>query len=223
MTRTDWLELRPSFSFEHHYDPANVSFGLLLAFNEISLAAGSGFEAHMHRDTEIVTWVLSGTLLHADSAGSSGEVRPGQVQRLSAGRGVEHTERASADAPVRFLQIWLLPAERGGEPAYSQLDIGTALVGGGWVTAASGSGDGVALRQPAAALHVARLGAGARAPLPAGAYVHLFVASGAVQVDGVGRLDAGDAARLRAVEGGTVQAGDAGAEVLAWAMQASLL
>ncbi|NHC44992.1 pirin family protein [Motilibacter sp. K478] len=211
--------MRSSFSFEHHYDPANISFGLLLAVNEVSLAPGTGFDTHAHRDVEVVTWVLSGTLLHSDSAGHSGAVRPGQVQRMGAGRGVEHTERAPAAEPVRFLQMWLRPAEHGTEPEYSQRDVGDALGGGGWVTVASGTGQGVPLAQPAAALHVARLPAGGRVPLPAAPYLHLFVARGDVQVEGVGKLSAGDAARLREVEDGTLCATGA-AEVLAWEMSA---
>src|SRR5215469_16291875 len=98
-----------AFSFSAHYDPANVSFGALLACNEELLAPGAGFAAHRHRDTEILTWVLEGALAHSDDKGHEAVVRPGQLQYLSAGSGVSHSEvnAVAAGEPVRFLQFWL--------------------------------------------------------------------------------------------------------------------
>ena len=111
------VSTRHAFSFAGHYDPGNTHFGSLLACNEESLSAGSGYRPHRHRDTEILTWVVEGTLRHRDDQGRTALVRPGQVQHLSAGSGAIHTEDAP-DEPVRFLQFWLQPADFGTAPGY---------------------------------------------------------------------------------------------------------
>src|SRR3954470_24533144 len=104
-TRAGWLDSEHSFSFGHHYDPANTHFGLLLVSNDDVVAAGTGFETHPHRDMEIVTWVLDGQLVHQDSGGHSGVIYPGLAQRMSAGTGILHSEKNDAwrlvpDAPT---------------------------------------------------------------------------------------------------------------------------
>jgi len=96
LTRTDWSETQHSFSFGEHYDPSNVSFGQLLVNNDDLVRAGSGYADHPHRDTEIITWVLSGSLVHQDSRGNSGLIYPGLAQRMSAGSGIVHSERNDA-------------------------------------------------------------------------------------------------------------------------------
>ena len=106
-TKTDWLDSRHSFSFGSHYDPDNTHHGLLLVSNDDRVRAGTGFGTHGHKDMEIVTWVLSGRLEHDDSAGNHGELYPGLAQRMSAGRGIRHSENnPSPHEDVHFIQMW---------------------------------------------------------------------------------------------------------------------
>jgi redox-sensitive bicupin YhaK (pirin superfamily) len=217
VTATDWLESRHSFSYGAHYDPANVGFGLLLAHNDDVLQPGAGFSPHPHRGVDIVTWVVAGALSHADDTGREGVVTPGVVQVLSAGRGVRHSEVNAGDGVARYVQMWVSSDDEG-EPRYSNA-AAPAGVGGFNVVAAGGSDDApLRLRQPAAKLLAATLAHGRETSLPAARFVHLFVAAGAVLLDGVPLL-AGDAARV--TDGGSppVTATD-DAQLLAWAMDA---
>ena len=118
-TQTDRVTSRHSFSFGPHYDPGNVGHAVLVAHNDDVVAPGRGYDTHPHRDTEIVTWVLEGSLVHEDSHGHSGVAHPGTVQRLSAGRGIRHSEtNPDPEVPVHFVQMWVLPDEPGLEPGY---------------------------------------------------------------------------------------------------------
>jgi redox-sensitive bicupin YhaK (pirin superfamily) len=223
-TGLEWLDSRHSFSFGPHYDAANTHFGLLVVSNDDVVAPGAGFESHPHRDMEIVTWVLAGALAHEDSAGHRGVVRPGLVQHMSAGTGVVHAEmNADPDEPVRFVQMWVLPERIDLEPSYSQADVSAALGRGGLTVVASGRPHpgAVRLHQPAATLHAGRLRAGERVTVPDAAYVHLYVARGAIDLDGADRLTEGDAARLTGA-GEVALAAAADAEVLVWEMAAAV-
>ena len=229
VTRTHGRETRHSFSFGPHYDAANTSFGLLVACNEDRLQPGAGYGLHPHRDLEIVTWVLSGSLLHEDDSGGRSVLRPGAVQRMTAGRGVVHSETHDASRlgggppsgePVHLVQTWLVPDRAGLDPSYAQGEV--ALETGRLLPLASGRpGQDAAVRlaQRDATLHAARLDPGDAVQLPAAPYVHLLVTRGSVELVGAARLGQGDEARCLAA--GPLRVTAAGpAEVLVWEMHA---
>jgi hypothetical protein len=118
--RAGWLDARWHFSFGQYYDPQNLHFGPLRVFNDDLIDRESGFPMHPHRDMEIVTLVQGGVLTHYDSTGNHGEIRPGEVQKMSAGTGIQHSEYNYGQEPVRLQQIWFLPAKNGIRPGYAQ-------------------------------------------------------------------------------------------------------
>ncbi|SCL26518.1 pirin family protein [Micromonospora inyonensis] len=234
VTDIGWLDSKHSFSFGRHRDAANTHHGLLLVNNDDIVTPGTGFETHPHRDMEIVTWVLRGSLVHQDSTGHSGVIYPGLAQRMTAGRGILHSEKNDSwriegerhAEPVHFVQMWVVPDETGLTPGYEQLEIDDELLGGGLVPVASGMDrhDGEAairIRNRYAALHAARLEPGRSVPLPDAPFLHLFVARGAVELEGSGPLGTGDAVRFTAGGGHRVTATEP-AEILVWEMHATI-
>ncbi len=216
-----WLKSHHSFSFADYHDPAHMGVGNLRVINEDRVAAGRGFGTHGHRDMEIVSYVLDGALAHADNMGNGASIVPGDVQRMSAGTGVTHSERN--DAPTQtthFLQIWLLPHTRGIAPGYEQKHFDAASKRGRLklVAARVPREDAVTIHADAN-IHAGLFDGAERAELSLDprrlAYVH--VARGAVNVNGQ-RLQAGDAAKLDGETQLTIDQGEQ-AEVLVFDLE----
>jgi redox-sensitive bicupin YhaK (pirin superfamily) len=225
VTTTPWLTSRHSFSFGDHYDPDNTHFGLLLVNNDDIVSPATGFDTHPHRDMEIVTWVLRGRLSHRDSAGNHGVIYPGLAQRMSAGSGIMHSERNdSPGEPVHFVQMWVVPDEAGVQPSYQQHEVDEKLLAGSLVTIASGMpahDAAIGLHNRNAALHGTRLLPGAAVNVPQAPYLHLYLAAGRVNVEGIGTLHQGDAVRFTDADGRRVTASEP-SELLIWEMHAKL-
>ena len=233
-TRINWLDSKHSFSFSSHYDPDNTHHGVLLVNNDDIVSAGEGFDTHPHRDVEIVTWVVQGSLVHQDSIGHSGVIYPGLAQRRRAGRGIMHSEKNDSwrltghehHEPVRFVQMWVVPDSPGIDPGYQQLEIDDELRGGGLIPVASGmpqhrGGSAITISQKSATLHAARLRPGHPITLPEARYLHVFVVLGTVHMEGVGELYEGDAVRLGSSGGQRIHA-TGPAEILVWEMHRRL-
>ncbi|MEM9202769.1 MAG: pirin family protein [Actinomycetota bacterium] len=201
-TNMGWLESYHSFSFGGHHDPSNTGHGLLIVANDDRVLPGKGFGTHGHRDMEIVSWVLDGTLEHRDSEGNHGVIRPGLIQRMSAGTGIQHSEmNGSSTEPVHFLQMWVPPDTAGIAPGYEELDVSDRLDSGELVVVASGQGHegAVTLHQAAAIMAVARPANGATVDIERAPATHVYVARGAVTTEVDGEpvvLGEGDALRL---------------------------
>jgi len=213
-----WLQSYHSFSFADYHDPRHVQFGPLRVINEDRVVPGAGFGTHGHRDMEIISYVLDGELAHKDSTGTSSTIRPGDVQRMSAGRGVLHSEfNDSHERPVHFLQIWILPDVTGIPPEYEEKRYEADEKRGRLRLIASPHGDDGSLRIHQDARVYAGLFDGAeRAALEVapGRRVYLHVARGNIIANGAS-LAAGDALKLTGVT--TLRLTDGvGAEVLAF-------
>ena len=214
-TLAEGLRTEHSFSFGAHFDPSNVGFGALQACNDEHLDPRSGYPPHRHSETEIVTWVVSGSLTHEDSTGTRHELPAGGVQRLSAGHGVEHTERNDGQAPLRFVQMWLRPDIHGKQPTYA-CDV-PSLRPEGWTDVVGGDA-AVGVGTDGAVLRVAELGGQAHLKLLPAPRCFLFVATGSVDVEGSGALSEGDSLML---SGRTpVLSAREPAQLLAWALPA---
>ena len=214
-----WLDSRHTFSFGHYHDPQWMGFGPLRVINEDRVAPGAGFPPHSHANMEILSYVLSGALAHRDNSGGGGVLRPGELQWMSAGHGIEHSEfNASQEDPVHFLQIWIQPDRVNAPPAYAQRSFDPAARRGKWTVLASpdGANDSIAIRQQARLLGVLLASGEAVAlqPDPARRY-WLHVAQGGIDVAGQ-RLSAGDAIGItgESAAGQVVGRGDDVADVL---------
>jgi quercetin 2,3-dioxygenase len=207
-----WLDSHHTFSFADYHDPEHMGFRALRVINEDRVAPGKGFPPHSHRDMEIVTCVLEGALEHKDSLGTSSVIRPGELQRMSAGTGVTHSEyNASREAAVHFLQIWILPEKQGLRPGYEQRDFGSGPTRERLRLVASRDGrEGSLTVHQDVSLWLGRIEPGSKLtqPLAAGRYAWLQVASGSLRANGQ-TLAAGDGAALadeRAIELEAVEA-----------------
>jgi redox-sensitive bicupin YhaK (pirin superfamily) len=191
--RTCWL-----FSFDTYHDPDNVHFGALRVFNDDVIAPYRGFPEHPHREMEIITIPLSGTLTHTDSTGAHGTVSAGEVQHMSAGSGVRHAEENAGDEPVHLYQIWLLPREAGLPPSYDQQRFDPARWHNRLTPVASGQGypDVVPIHADAT-IYRATLDAGCEETFPTHTFRRLFfyITEGTLEVEGTA-LEPGDQGRL---------------------------
>ena len=198
-TDAGWLNSWHTFSFGDHSDPRHDSFSALRVINDDTVAAGKGFGAHPHRDMEILSYVLEGALQHQDSSGGGGVIRPGELQRMSAGSGVTHSEsNGSRDEPVHFLQIWLLPESRGIAPGYEQKKFSLEDRRGKLrLLASRGGKDGSVTIQQDASLYGALLDGAEKVSheLQPGRRAWVHVAQGSVELNGQ-RLQAGDGAAV---------------------------
>ena len=194
-----WLKSFHSFSFANYHDPAHMGFGNLRVINDDIIAPGTGFGTHGHQDMEIVTYVLEGALAHRDSLGTGAAILPGEVQRMSAGTGVRHSEFNHApDANTHLLQIWILPSERGIAPGYEQKAFNEADKRGRLRLVASPDGrDGSVTLHADASISAGLFDGGesAELTLPAGRRSWIHLARGSLRVNGH-QLQAGDALGL---------------------------
>jgi quercetin 2,3-dioxygenase len=201
-TDAGWLDSRHTFSFGEYHDPAAMGFRVLRVLNDDRVAPGGGFPTHGHRDMEIISYVLEGGLEHRDSLGTGSVIRPGDVQRMTAGTGVRHSEfNASKSESVHFLQIWILPERAGLPPGYEQKTIPDGEKRGRFRLIASPDGrDGSVTIHQDTSIFAGLLEAGesARQSLAPGRYAYLHVARGEVTVEGE-QLSEGDGAALAEV------------------------
>lgn len=194
-----WLASKHTFSFGHYYDPQHMGVGPLRVINEDRVRPGAGFDTHGHRDMEIISYVLDGALEHRDSIGTGSVIRPGEVQRMSAGTGIRHSEfNHSNEHTVHFLQIWIVPERDGLEPSYEQKAFAESEKRGRLRLVGSRDGrDGSVTIHQDVNLYAGQFNAGenARLDLPPGRNAWVQVARGEVEVNGE-RLKAGDGAAI---------------------------
>jgi len=218
MAELDWLQSRHSFSFADYYDPAHMNFGDLRVINEDTIAPSGGFDTHGHQDMEIISYVLEGALAHRDTLGNQLTIGAGEVQRMSAGTGIRHSEfNASNDAPAHFFQIWVIPERAGIEPGYEQQMFADADKRGGLRLIVSPDGRYGSLRiHQDVALYASVMSRGDTVShqLAAGRQAWVQVARGAVTVNGKA-LSAGDGAAITGEASVEITAtGDADAEFI---------
>ncbi len=207
-----WYDSRQSFT-----GPGNDHFGPLIVHNNSVIAPHQGFPLHPHEHIEIVTWIFSGLMDHADTEGNTTTIRPGISQRMSAGSGILHTEHNSSDEPSHGVQMWVLPDETV-TPSYAQADVTADLDTGRLVPVASGADPDAAVdfHRSDATLWAARLAPGTSVELPAGRLSHLFVGTGAIDAESLGRMEAGDVLRATGAAGLRLTGANEGTEILVW-------
>ena len=208
----DWLDTRYTFSFGEYFDPEHMGFRALRVINEDRVAPGTGFGRHPHQDMEILTYVLSGAVRHEDSAGGAGIVRAGELQRMTAGTGITHSEQnASADEELHLLQIWVLPEREGLAPGYEQREVPTAREGELVLLASrTGGGDALRIHQDAQVfLGIAAAANPVRFTPRVERHYWVQVTRGSVLIDGRG-LEAGDGASISAAVELTFESADRG-------------
>jgi redox-sensitive bicupin YhaK (pirin superfamily) len=197
-SRRDWLDSRHTFSFGEYQDPRYMGFGALRVINDDRVAPGGGFAPHSHNDMDIISYVLEGALQHKDSLGTGSVIRPGEIQRMSAGTGITHSEyNASQSEPVHFLQIWIIPQQRGLPPSYEQRGFKADDLDGHWLKLATPKDGGglVTIHQDVVVMATRAVINTVTYELPRGRRAWLHIASGSVNINGR-TLSEGDGAAL---------------------------
>ena len=204
-----WLKARHHFSFASYYDPGNMGHGALRVWNDDEIAPNTGFPAHPHANMEIITYVREGAITHQDSLGNKGRTEAGDVQVMSAGSGIRHSEYNLEPGTTKIFQIWIQPTTRGGEPTWGSRPFPKGERHGRFVVLASGragDGDALPIRADARVLGASlQAGESATYALGPGRHAYLVPARGSVEIDGV-RIDARDGAAIRDVQMITVKA-----------------
>ena len=217
VSRFSWLDSQHTFSFGGYMDPKNMGFSDLRVINEDRVVPGAGFGTHGHRDMEIISYVIEGELGHKDSMGTGSVIRPGDVQRMSAGTGIMHSEmNASQENPVHFLQIWILPEEKGITPSYEQKHFAPDTRQNQWRLVGSHDGrEGSVTIHQDVSLYAATIAEGTHLAynLSPNRKAWLQVVKGALQLDGQ-TLKAGDGVGLAELESLSVTGSDSTTEVL---------
>ncbi|NDE79465.1 MAG: pirin family protein [Actinobacteria bacterium] len=227
--------MTPSTATPGSCDPTETCVACPPSQDDDTVAPGAGFDTHPHRDMEIVTWVLDGSLVHQDSIGNSGVIYPGLAQRMSAGTGILHSEKNDAwrhgvgerhESPVHFVQMWVVPDESGIDPGYEQVELDSSHLSGRLAVVASGMEQhrdrtAIRIRNRFAALHVARLSPGESVVVPDAPFSHVFIPRGEVDMEVAGALTAGDAVRLTGQGGHRITALSS-SEIMIWEMHAAI-
>jgi quercetin 2,3-dioxygenase len=200
LTKLDWLNSRHTFSFGEYFDPKENGFSVLRVINDDHVASGKGFGTHPHRDMEIITYVLQGQVEHRDSLGTRSVIPAGDVQRMTAGSGIQHSEfNPSSSEDLHFLQIWILPEARGIKPGYEQKTLGVRTQGKLALVASHEGGDGALKINQDADLYIGTLKSGqsVEQEIAAGRNAYAHVARGKVSINGLA-LGEGDGAKISA-------------------------
>lgn len=212
-----WLDSRFHFSFAEYYDPARMHFGDLRVINDDLIAPASGFDPHPHRNMEIITYVRAGTVLHRDSLGNAGATGAGDVQVMSAGTGITHSEYSDADIETRLFQIWIIPNKLNVAPRWDQAKFSKVPVTGALNLLVSGdvadADRGALFINANAKIHGGVLAAGGEITHPVAGRAYILASSGTVNVDGI-PLETGDGAEVTAQDKITLRAPQGDAEIL---------
>ena len=198
-----WLKARHHFSFANYYDPQRMGWGPIRVWNDDEIAPNSGFPPHPHADMEIITYVREGAITHQDSMGNKGRTEAGDVQVMSAGRGVQHSEWNAEDDETTLFQIWIEPAEAGGAPGWGARKFPKADRSGTWATLASGdkADDALPIRQDAKVLGATvKAGETLEYSVTAGRHGYLVLATGSVDINRTDRLNARDGVAITGPE-----------------------
>ncbi|MAN73508.1 MAG: hypothetical protein CME85_03955 [Henriciella sp.] len=201
--RNEWLDAHYHFSFSQYYDPSRMGHGKLRVWNDDKVRPHTGFPPHGHRDMEIITYVRSGAITHQDSMGNKGRTEAGDVQVMSAGRGVQHSEWNAEDDETTLFQIWIEPAEAGGAPGWGARKFPKADRSGTWATLASGdkADNALPIRQDAKVLGATvKAGETLEYSVSAGRHGYLVLATGSVDINRTDRLNARDGVAITGPE-----------------------
>ena len=201
--RNEWLDAHYHFSFSQYYDPSRMGHGKLRVWNDDKVRPHTGFPPHGHRDMEIITYVREGAITHEDSLGNKGRTEAGDVQVMSAGRGVQHSEWNAEDDETTLFQIWIEPAEAGGAPGWGARKFPKADRSGTWATLASGdkADDALPIRQDAKVLGATvKAGETLEYSVTAGRHGYLVLATGSVDINRTDRLNARDGVAITGPE-----------------------